>query len=781
MRLRFGLCFIAAILSGSAAYAQVVANRYILELNEEPLAAMWKQRRSSEGFASQRARVVSEQSDLRRQLNRGNIKIRGSVDTVANAIFVESSDRALLESLPGVKAVRPVRLLRPKLDHVNVLMKFPDAWAQVGGSDKAGAGMKIGMIDTGLDVYHIAFQDPSVTPPDGFPIFSPAANRTFTTNKVIVARAYDGGTIDDFEGHGTETTMIAAGLYHNGPLGKMGGAAPKAFIGVYKAFDENVGGFFTDDIISALDDAVKDGMDVVNMSLSGPATALADDLDVAPALNRTMQAGVIVVAAAGNEGPDASTVGDVGSVPNVIAVGATQNDRDIVSPVIIVLPSTVLRAEPASNSEGGAAINGQMIDVSSVDRTGTACSPFPANSLSGKIALIQRGTCTFEDKFNNAQSGGAIAAVVIDNTSSASPLSMDVQAATLRGMGVTRNDGNTLKDNVALSPDAQYRLSFARTATLDPNVLADFSSIGPTPDTSIKPDLLTIGDPIVTAVSGTTPNDPTTSDYTVDAGTSFSSPIVAGAAAVLKQARPNLTIAQYRSLLINSASTFPANSNNIAVMSTGAGILNFPGALSATTAVSPATVSFGELKGSAVSRDLLISNLGTSAANLTITVKTRDSVMPDLSTSTLALDAGASQTIKVNWSNTSVSPGPYQGYFEITGGSGGTARVPYWTALRGKDVKGVSIVLQDFSGTVATTSDIYFRVVDASGLSLLDPGPDVSVVSGGGSVVRLALLAPPDNTGVYVARVRLGARAGDNVFKITVGGIDRLVTITGGR
>lgn len=763
----------------SVTWGQYIPNRYIVELSEAPLAHQWKQRRSV-SFEAQRSRLAGQQAETRRELARRKIAVRATVDTVANAMVVESADRAALENLPGVVRVHRVRKLKPLLDHVAVLHKFNDAWAGVGGVTQAGAGVKIGMLDTGIDVYHAGFQDTTLPSPDGFPKFSPSSNRRYVNNKIIVARSYDGGTVDDLISHGTSTSMIAAGVLHTGPFGPMSGAAPKAFLGMYKVYDEFEESIPEDFIVQALDDAVKDGMDVINMSLGGPATALAEDMSLTRWINAAINAGVIVVVAASNDGPDLATTSDNSSVAEAIAVGSTNNDRARAIPSVVILPSTAVRAEPASNSEDAPALTGPMLDVNSIDPTGLGCNAYAANSLSGKIALIQRGTCTFEEKFNNAQKAGAIAAVVYDNTAGTT-LAMNVGESTLVGMSVSRANGLTLRDAIAGNPNGTYQLRFAKSVTQDSNVISSFSSRGPTPDVLIKPDLLAIGGAIWTAVSGTSPTDVSSSGYLNLSGTSLSAPVVAGAAAVLKQARPGLTVAQYRSLLINSSTRFPAGTDKVEVMSTGAGMLNFPGVLAATTAVSPVSLSLGEVKGQALSKDLTVANLGKSPANLTISVVTGDAVQPDLSTKALTLEAGASQTVKVSWTNTTVSAGAYQGFLEITGGEGGTARVPYWTAIRGKDVKNVSIIWSSESGLPGSLAGFMFRTIDSAGLSLLDPTPEVVSQSIGASVVSTEPLPPPDNTGVYFTTVRLSSRTGDNVFKVTVGGVEKTVIITGAR
>ena len=169
-------------------------------------------------------------------------------------------------------------------------------------------------------------------------------------------------------------------------------------------------------ILAAINDAVNDGMDVINLSLgSGLAGPAAQDPEVT-AVNSAAAAGVIVVVSAGNNGSNPSTIGTPAIASNVIAVGASSSRRAFAGSVITADGSTV-EAQAGSNSIQSAAVSGPLVDITQFDSTSLGCSAYPANALSGAIALIQRGTCTFITKLTNAQAAGAVGAVIYDNVS----------------------------------------------------------------------------------------------------------------------------------------------------------------------------------------------------------------------------------------------------------------------------------------------------------------------------------------------------------------------------
>jgi subtilisin family serine protease len=516
--------------------AQVVPDKYIVELAGPPAASV-----------RVRGTVRAEQARIRPSLESLGAKVSASLDLVANALVVEIPDAMAprLARMPGVRRVTPVPLMRASLDHALPLMKVPDAWAAIGGISKAGAGIKIGIIDSGIAVTHPAFQDDSLSVPPGFPIAPNFIDANNINDKIIVARSYvPGSSIVDVLGHGTAVAMAAAGETSTGPLATITGVAPKAWLGIYKVNDAI--SFDGSLLLTALEDAVSDGMDVVNISAG---IAVSDRLDNDPfvsAVERAAAQGVVVVLAAGNEGPAAATINSPASAPSVIAVGASENDRVFAAAQVLLDGAPGYAAQPGNGPAPAGPIAAPLFDVSTLDTTGEACSTLPPGSLNGRIALIVRSprlgpTCFFEDKLNNAQAAGAVAAIVYMNSDSPDLISMDVRSATLPAVSIDNASGVDIRNRIrGASPSGTIQFTIS-TVARSANAMAAFSSRGPNIDLAIKPDIVAVGDNLYLATQRTNPfgalYDP--SGFAPNqAGTSFATPLVAGAVAVVKAARP---------------------------------------------------------------------------------------------------------------------------------------------------------------------------------------------------------------------------------------------------
>lgn len=786
-------------LSLAAQRGGTVPGRYIVELSTEPVTEHLLRQGFRPGMleaaTTHRTRVRSEQQRIRGRLASGSL-VLGSVDTVANALLVQlaADEPARLKSITGVRRIRPVRTMRMLMDHATSVHQVADAWSQV-GPERAGLGIKIGIIDSGVDLTHPAFQDPSLSVPETFPRATSASDLTYTNNKVIVARSYVSMlpvrdpdlSVRDRVGHGTALAMVAAGNLTAGPLATVSGVAPKAYIGNYKVFGTPGinDGASEDAILKAIDDAVADGMDVINLSLGSDLAPRIEDDPLVQAIERASLAGVIVVVAAGNNGPGINTISSPATAPSAISVGASHNERVFAaSAEIAALPP--MPAIPSSGNPPSSPISAPLADVASTDGTGLACAPLEPGRLRGRIALTLRGECTFETKLNNVMNAGAVAALVYASQNSPEPFAMSVGRATLPAEMISYEDGMRVKQRLAAEAIVNGTLRFTISAIrVDSNRLTSFSARGPSVDRGVKPDLVAVGSDLYVATQKLDPSGDMydASGFISVNGTSFSSPIVAGAAALLKAARPGLTVDDYRSLLINAKTSIEAVTGDLArVQKAGSGVLDIAASLRGTAVAYPAVINFGTGgPNPRIDRSLRITNVGTTTETFAVFAAPGDGPTPVVSIGTVRLSPGASTNLPVSWTGSGLRPGQQEGFLRVVGTSTGVeTRVPYWYGVTSETPAGITVLQTVASARRGATARdaILFRVTDASGLPLALAGPDVSMTSGGGAV-RAVVSYDREIPGLYGVTLRLGSAAGANVVSIRAGEAAVNVSITG--
>ncbi len=457
---------------------------YALILSDPPVAERFPGLRSIQtvAAASHRSRIRTAQVSIVRELAQRNFRVTGSVQTVLNAVFVIAPPSKVNEllALPGVKGIAPLHRYKLSLNKAVGLEDIPAAWTALGGESNAGAGVKIALIDTGVDISRPAFQDSSMQLPQGFtPICTqvpvPAVTNAqgmfeeqacpdptkFTNNKVIIARSYVGalasgyftpdGTTrpDDISprdrlGHGTANAMISAGGTNTSPLGiSITGMAPKAWIGSYKVFGSTAVNPYTggEVLIQAIDQALSDGMNIASISLGSPAetgpldTGATCGLPPGPnnycdpeaqAVDAAIKAGMLVVAAAGNDGDsgvDAQngvslTLGSISSpatVAGAIAAGSSTNSHQFANGLTVPGLGNIA-AVFGDGPVPSAPLTAPLSDVTKFDSTGQACSLLPANdSLTGTLVLITRGGCLFFNKVAVAANAGAVGVIFVDD------------------------------------------------------------------------------------------------------------------------------------------------------------------------------------------------------------------------------------------------------------------------------------------------------------------------------------------------------------------------------
>lgn len=800
--------------AGPGLVAAIIPGHYIVELTTPGVAEQMLRGGDGAAAGKQRGRVLAtptaeahrrslldEQQTVRARIEaRGGARVHGAVNTVANALFVELGDadaRAQLAAIPGVRRVLPAREFHRVMDRAALINRIAEAWAQI-GDGRAGEGIKVGVIDTGIEATHPAFQDSSLRAPAGFPRFTSETDAQNTNGKVIVARSYvsllsrrdPDPSSRDRVGHGTALAAIIAGVRTAGPLATVAGVAPRAYVGSYKVFGSpNINNGATDAaILSAIDDAVNDGMDVINLSLgSDYAPRLDEDVEV-EAIERATRAGVIVVVSAGNNGPGLNSIASPGTAPSAITVGAVTSDRLFAANVEV--PGIGPLVAIAGNGPNPAVpVTASAADAEPIDSNGLACQALPEGSLTGRAVLILRGGCNFEAKLNNAQRAGAVAAIVYATEQSPSPIAMDVIGATLPAEMVSHADGLAIKKAIAEQNGLAVTLNFTLGAVARPaGRRSSFSAAGPNVDVaSIKPDLVAVGSNIYAPTQTLDPAGDmySSSGYGSVSGTSFSAPIVAGVAALIKSARPGLTTDQYRSLIINTAGeALGLRGEASTLQQTGAGLLDAHAALNSTVAASPAALGFGAGGGGLdVRRTLTLSNLGSSQDTFLIEADRRSGTSaPAPGVTAVTIAAGGTREVPVNWSASGLDAGAHEGFLIIRStATGGSIKVPYWYAVKSKAA--ATFTLLDVSttgrrGTVVRDA-LLFRMLDPAGVIVegADP-PEVTVVAGDGAA-RPVVSYDDEIPGMLGLTVELGPLPGANTFRVQAGEASFTFTITG--
>ncbi len=672
-------------------------------------------------YRSQLARTQAAVMDRLRSLD--GVEIQSSTDTVTNSIIarVPIEQYFAVRRMPGVKRVYFSRPLRKNLNTSADLLNAPASWNRAGGRATSGRNVMIGLVDSGIDITNPMFVDSSTPLPAGFP----KGESAFTNHKVIVARNYINllsspqriHTAVDEDGHGSFVAGCAAGKLVTAPLAAISGMAPGAFLGSYKVFgtpginDTTT----TAAVLAAINDAVRDGMDVLNLSLGSlDYVPSSEDPEVA-AISNAIAAGVVVVLAAGNEGPSTHTIDTPGSAPDAISVGAVTNARAFAAELHVTGPGAVpsglqsVAYMPGTGPEILTRIpSTEAVDAAALDGTGLACSALPAGSLNAKIAFIARGQCTFAVKVDNAASAGASAVIVYNNVPGGEAITMGGLGTTnIPAVMISNADGLALQGFLAATPgttvsiDPSTSLSAVPTA---PDVIAGFSSRGPSPDFRLKPDFVAVG---VNVYSAAQDNNPAgalfdSTQFTVADGTSFSTAMTSGAAAVMRQLFPAFTPAGIKSVLVNTTNqgvtidgTEPAN-----ILQAGSGLLDMGRGSNAAAVFSPTSLGFGVHAYSSslsLTQRLVITNVSGNSDQYALSVK------PVVSGATVSLGTtitgqispGGSTGVDVTIRATAPASGGFQGFIAVQSSRTSTSyAVPYWAGIYVPDPGRVLTVTQ---------------------------------------------------------------------------------------
>ncbi len=615
--------------------------------------------------------IEAEQAALEPLIAAEGGRVVARLTRLANVLQVAADDATALRlaKLPGVARVERVPVLERSLLSAVPTVGAPAVWAQVPGLK--GEGIRIGIVDSGIDYTHADFSgagtsaayqanDPTVLEPGSFPTSKVVGGFDFVGDAynpglgvgaspdpdpldctTLVGEQISGGHGTHVAGIAAGTGVTAAGATFLGPYEatidpsafRVGpGVAPLASLYALKIFGcEGATTFLTSALDRAADPnddgSFDDRLDVVNGSL-GSSFALGSQV-TGDMISELAAVGTLVVAAAGNDGQSFFAVGSPASFPEVLSVGASV-DNDLVN-LRVTAPASAVAAYPAAEAMFTASLvsTGPITAPLVASDPPLGCEPFlNAAAMPGAIALVDRGVCPFIDKFANAVAAGAIGVVIVNNEPAQLPFAMSGPPGTspVLGVMVTQADGAALVAALATGP---------LTVSLDPadpytgpgaELLAGFSSRGPSAiDGRLKPEISAPGAAIDSAGVGTG------TEPIPNQGTSMASPVVAGAAALVRQAKPELGPLEVKALLMNAAvplADFSGNAYTTTVI--GAGRVDVARAVESTfTAAFDAAsgevgISFGSTTASTpqtIVRDFELENHGATAETVTLDVE----------------------------------------------------------------------------------------------------------------------------------------------------------------
>jgi len=514
-----------------------------------------------------------------------------------------------ISKMDEVAFVEIERMQYVSTDRGPIVIGGPNVWdGTATGTATLGEGVIIGMIDTGVNTDNPSFADIGG---DGYDHSNPkgsfigdcaTAFPTLCNDKLIGVRSYP-SVVDnytdtavfganppakngeDYNGHGSHTASTAGGnvllnvdLLDPGTtveshgtnssgfqFPKISGVAPHANIISYQVCQpgdsgDTYSGCPSAAIVAAINDAIADGVDVINFSIGGSSPFDPWQSAQELAFLSAQDAGIFVATAAGNSGPDANTA----FKPSAwyTAVAASTDGRTLERSFLFegINYTFVSGTGPALSSD----ITAPVVYSGDVDGANIeGCNAFATGSFSSSIALIQRGTCTFADKVDNASAAGAKAVVVFDNVIEPQLINMGGQEAnTIPSVFISNAAGLSIVATLSTTPGLSGTLNTQFRSVIGPfDNMASFSSRGPgttVPDVMV-PQVSAPGVAIYAAYAdqqfGHDVNPPAPADFAFLQGTSMATPHVAGAAALVKATHPSWTPDNIRSALMMTAST----------------------------------------------------------------------------------------------------------------------------------------------------------------------------------------------------------------------------------
>jgi len=665
--------------------------------------------------------------------------VQSELQSAYNGIRVGIA-RKELASLAGLPNVVAIHALRPmtlsNADSVPYI-GTPEVWQAYGFT---GTGIKIAVIDTGIDYTHANFGGPGTvaafqkadkadTRPADRKLFGPEAPKVkggfdfsgdtydaSSTNPALLVPHPDANPLD-CNGHGSHTAgtaagfgVTAAGATYTGPYNKAThdtaftvgpGVAPQADLYALRVFGCSGSTNLT---VDAIDWAVDHEMNVINMSLGAPL-GRSDDPSAVASTNAAA-AGVIVVASAGNEGPSPYIDGSPATATGAISVAALDT---IPSTPGATMSLSTGQSINAQNSNDAALPGGSLPIVVLRDAGGNVslgCDPqeYVRANVTGKLVVTQRGTCARAARAIYGEQAGAAAVAMINsdagyppfegritsNPDTGAPFNVTIPFLGVRGViGASATDD---PEKLLAADGGTTSLSAIKIANPNYQQFASFSSGGPrNGDSALKPDITAPGVSIQSTLVGSG------NQGTRISGTSMSAPHVAGVAALTRQAHPTWSAAEVKAAIVNTGS--PAGVVGYRVSRAGTGLVQPFGSTTtqvvATGDPGTASLSFGYAElgpNFSGSKALTIHNHGASPVSLTLSTEAAAESVPAsvaLSATAVTVPAGGSASVTVTLNVPAASAGNSDAFRQVAGNvlldqgtAGPKLRVPYYLVPR---------------------------------------------------------------------------------------------------
>lgn len=722
------------------------------------------------------ANVRAEKSRFMRAAALAGVQFKRqrSFDVLFNgySVRVNGAQRVSLAALPGVKAIwRVDRIDAPEFNPT--AGSSPDlatAIAMTGANvvqntlGYTGAGIKVAVMDTGIDYDHADFGGDGVD----------RSNSTvFPTARVVTGWDFVGDDFnfdqtpvpdpypDDCAGHGTHVAGIV------GANGEVVGVAPGVSFGAYRVF--GCAGSTTSDImLAAMERALADGMQVLNMSIG--ARAQHPDYPTAAAATRLLRGGMVVVASIGNNGPGGSApdgpyaAGAPGIGADVIGVASYDNTH-ITQPAIAVSPDGAMfgysaaSGSPAAPQDGSSLVMSKTGTPATTNDGCTVAGPMDPAAHVGKAVLIRRGSCSFYEKASNAQAVGAAAVVLYNNVAGAlNPTVAGAPPITIPVVAIQAADGATIDGRIAAGETSlTWTNQLVSVPQATGGLISGFSSFGLAADLSLKPDIGAPGGSIYSTVPLSQ------GGHGINSGTSMSSPHVAGAVALMLEAKPGILERrkhkqsyepkEVRDRLQNSAKPSVWSGNpGLGFLDyahrQGAGLMNIADAITAPVLISPGKLSLGESEAGPQTRKLKIRNYGTAAITFDLSDVTALATGPKsqvnyaavstflapatvaFSSSSVTVPAGEAATVDVTiTAPASPNQGQYGGYVVLTPQGGGQSYTVPFAGFIG-DYQTVQVLTPTANGFpwLSQLSGGFFNKVETDGSVFTMVGDDIPFI-----------------------------------------------------